>query len=187
MHKATQIMVLTVCAALAAGVAQAADYTWTGTTSQDFEVAANWGGTAPADNLTSDRGIVLGAPPGNTPTLTVSRQIYGLDFQSAGWSLGGAHALTVGAGGIGSAGSGINSVSAGLSVGASSSWTVGSGNTLEVSGVLGGAGGHTLTKAGSGTLKLTNTENTISGPITISSGIVRAENSGLPGSSRSGL
>ena len=60
----------------------ASAYTWSNV-GTDFADGANWGGTAPADNLTADS-AVFNAATTAIPTLAADRSILGVDFQAAG-------------------------------------------------------------------------------------------------------
>ncbi|MFT3991762.1 MAG: autotransporter-associated beta strand repeat-containing protein [Luteolibacter sp.] len=119
---------------------QAAAITWTGTTSTDFEIGSNWGGTAPVNDLTTDVGTFTGTVTANQPALSANRSIAGLAFTTAtgGWTLSGAaNTLTIGATGISSTNtSGTNTISAGLILGAAQSWTQATAGTLTASGNL---------------------------------------------------
>ena len=79
MKRRRMCWVLGVSIILVAGSALA-DKTWTGATDGDFENGGNWGGTAPADDLT-ELAIFSGSNP-NQPILTTSRSIKGLRFNS---------------------------------------------------------------------------------------------------------
>ncbi|XHR31258.1 MAG: beta strand repeat-containing protein [Chthoniobacteraceae bacterium] len=149
----------------------AATLTWNGT-STDFESATNWGGTAPTSDLTTNIALFTGAVTGNAPTITVSRSISGLDFESAGWTLGGSSGkvLTIGASGIVSVGSGTNTISANVAVGAAQTWSISAGNTLLVSGTL--TGSSALTLGGTGTLVL-GASNSYAGAVAVNSGTLR--------------
>ncbi|MEA3211483.1 MAG: hypothetical protein QOE70_4540 [Chthoniobacter sp.] len=172
-----------------ASVAKAAPITWTGTTSTDFELGSNWGGTAPTDDLVTDIGLFTGAATANQPSLTKTRAINGLRFDTDAWTLsGGAFTLNLGAGGInaGAQITGTNTISATLGIGAAQTWQVGTGGTMAVTGDVTGttfgiikSGGGALTLSGivgigsggfavnGGTLTLTNTGNTFTGNITV--------------------
>ncbi|MFO7900596.1 MAG: hypothetical protein R6V58_16235 [Planctomycetota bacterium] len=98
-----------------AGGAAFADTTWSGTTSTDFEVGTNWvGGSAPADDTTTDVAVLSGGVPGNQPELSKSRSVKGLNFLSGGWdifsSAGTVHTLSLGSYGVRNDPSGTNVV-----------------------------------------------------------------------------
>lgn len=129
----------------------AANRTWEGNESIDFETPANW--TAlPVDSLTSDIGVFSGTPTGNQPQLTASRGINGLLFSTptGGWTLGSgspANVLTLGGNGISTAGqtSGTNTLGANLAIGAAQTWAAGTGGNLLFTGSITGTGGFPLT------------------------------------------
>jgi fibronectin-binding autotransporter adhesin len=130
---------------VSSGVLHAASKTWTGTTSTDFTVGGNWGGTAPANDITTDTGLFIGTVTANQPALAGARSITSLDFQTAsgGWTLSGAGTLTLGTAGISSTlqTSGINTLSvANIIMGATatSTWNIGASagavaNTFNIS------------------------------------------------------
>ncbi len=162
MSKRTMVgMVVALTLALAASPVLA-DQTWEGLTDTDFENVLNWVGNvaAPANDLVTDVAIfndptVVGL---NQPSLTIARDVLGLNFTQAGWTLGGSGlSLGVGASGISSAGAGTNTVAPDINLGGSQSWTVGAGNTLSVTGLVGETVvGSNLTKLGAGTLALSD-------------------------------
>ncbi|MEY3897518.1 MAG: hypothetical protein RLZZ214_3039 [Verrucomicrobiota bacterium] len=126
----------------------AIDRSWTGVAGTGFEDPANWS-ALPADTLTDDLAIFGPGITANLPQLTASRSLNGLRFTNpaGGWNLGGAHVLTLGNGGISSAGqtSGVNHISAGLALGAAQNWQAGNSGTLRLTGGLSQTGGFVLT------------------------------------------
>lgn len=146
-----------------------ANKTWTGASDTTFSTTGNWSGGVPANDTTTDTGVFSGTPTVNQPSLTATRSIAGLNFQTAGWTLSGS-TLTLGAGGISSAGSGTVTISAPVAVGvAGGTWTIGTGNTLDMSGVL--SLGNAYTVNGGGTLRLSGSSaNTMTGTLTLSAG-----------------
>ncbi|MEA3213309.1 MAG: hypothetical protein QOE70_6366 [Chthoniobacter sp.] len=156
---------MAVCAALVAGAAKATVITWSGATDTNFEIGTNWGGTAPANNLTADIGLFAGTPTANQPALTVDRAINGLRFDTGGWTLSGGFTLSLGASGINNAAqlSGLDTISAKLGIGAAQTWQVGAGGTLAVTGDVSGSGGlltiGSATSTGTVTLSGNNTHS----------------------------
>jgi hypothetical protein len=127
---------------------QAADRSWTGIAGTGFEDPANWS-ALPADTLTDDLAIFGPGMTANLPQLTVNRSLNGLRFTAlaGAWSLGGAYALTLGSGGISSAGQtfGINEISTDLILGAAQTWQAGNGGMLRFTGGVSLTGGVILT------------------------------------------
>ncbi|MEN6498121.1 MAG: autotransporter-associated beta strand repeat-containing protein [Thermoguttaceae bacterium] len=154
---------------LLAGRLSAATVTWDGDTSSDFEAGANWvGNSAPANNNTADTATFGTIGTSTQPALSTSRSVLGTNFTVAGWTLSGPHTLTLGSGGIDSAGSGTNSVTtSGLVLSANSTWTVGADNRLSVNSNVSGTG--SLTKDGAGELLLAGA-NTHTGATHIAAG-----------------
>jgi hypothetical protein len=122
---------------------------WTGAADDHWENAANWyAGILPGPDTT----VVFDGPVLHPPALYQDQEVRGLESLSAGWIIRGqGHTLTVGAGGINSAGT--SAVEADVALGADSTWTLGNNSTLVLRGMLRG-GGHTLTKDAAGTLVL---------------------------------
>ncbi len=160
--------------------ASAISTTWTGSTSTDFQNSGNWGGTAPTDDLTSSTAVFINTPTTNQPTLTGSRSIAGLDFESTGWTLGGStYQLTIGSGGIVTgAATGTNTITANLGLGAAQTWST-RNNALVVNGAVSGTGALTIGGTGSVTF---SGANTFSGGATITSGTVFTNNTTALGS-----
>ncbi len=144
--------------------------TWDGDTSSDFEASDNWvTGSAPANNITADTATFGVVGTSAQPALTTSRSLLGVNFTGAGWTLSGPYTLTLGTGGVDSAGSGTNSLSVnGLCLGADSTWTIGDKNRLLVSSTISGSG--KLTKNGAGELVLAGPNSYYTGDTTIASG-----------------
>ncbi len=129
-------------------VLHALDRTWSGATDTGFEFSTNWS-ALPADTLVDDIAIFGPGITANLPQLTASRSLNGLRFTTpaGAWNLAGPHVLSLGGGGISSAGqtSGVNEISAGLALGATQTWQAGSGGTLLFTGGLSQTGGFILT------------------------------------------
>jgi hypothetical protein len=124
-----------------------ADKTWSGGTSSDFELGANWtGGSAPSDDTTTDQAIFTGTVP-NHPVLTADRSVKGLKFSSGTWTnfnTGAIRQLTLGAAGITNAGTTIIGTSAVLSVSAAATRITTGSSDLTIRSRLTGAGGLDL-------------------------------------------
>ena len=170
--------------------------TWSGATSANMSVAANWNGpnnehVAPINNDS----LVFPAGAGN---LTITDDISGLTVNSitisgTGYTIGGSNTLSL-SGGISNTGAN-NTVSVPLALTAaetvsaagSTSLTI-SGNVTEganlltvagngtttISGVLSGTGG--LAKSGTGNLTLSAANSGLSGNVTVNAGVVNVGN-----------
>lgn len=131
--------------------ASAQSVTW-GDTATDFNNNSSWvGGSAPGASDIAE--FPVDGTIGFQPGLTADASVSGLSFLQSGYTLSGAHSLTLGTNGISSTGAGTNAVSAALRMGANSTWNIASGNTLNVSSAMNFLG-RTLTKTGDGTLML---------------------------------
>jgi len=117
---------------------------------------------------------VFSGTPGVQPVLYGGQSVLGIEFQTAGWSIGGTATLSVGADGIDSAG-GANAVAPPVTMTAASTWTVGPGSTLSVGGEVQG-GGFALTKDGGGTLQMSSARNL--GGLNIDAGTLATPRSG---------
>jgi fibronectin-binding autotransporter adhesin len=197
--------------ALGGTQANAADRTW-GNTGTDFATGANWvGGTAPANDTTSDRGLFTAATAANNPEFTADRSINSLQFDSgtAAWTFtgsGGPRTLTLGGGGflgIRNDSTNTQTFSASLQLALAGTTTItaqvgainingnidNGGHTIQlrgtvassISGVISGTGG--LTKFGTQTYTLSG-DNTFTGVTTMQSGaLLLAHPNALAGSS----
>ncbi len=117
--------------------------TWTGAISSDFEIAGNWSPSGVPSVTTSSSGAIVvftGTPTANQPTLSKDRALYGILFDSAGWTLGGSFTLSVGGAGIlGSANvSGSNILDVNTVIRTSAIASGYSGSTLTVNSSLAG-------------------------------------------------
>ena len=164
----------------------------------DFATAANWGGTAPANNITNDIGS-FNSVLNFQPVLSANRSINGLAFTALATgtvTLSGAGTLTTGTGGINNASTtGQKSINTALILGAAQSFTNNgslgiAGSTLTNGGFLltltgTGAGGALssnvsgtggITKTGTGTWVVSGNNSGYSGTTTVSAGTLRATN-----------
>ncbi len=176
-HYVRYLVALASCVPLAMSKAQITAWNDTGT---NFNLAGSWTSGLP-DSFTVAQFPVDGAI-GFQPTLTSGISVIGLDFQGAGYTLGGSGTLAVGASGVTSAGTGTNTISAALATAASTSqtWNIGTGNTLAVTGALTAGGGSIVVKTGSGTLTLSGTSGAIATTLDIQGGVVKATTTSLP-------
>lgn len=156
--KILKTLIVTLVSLIFALPVKAVNITWDGDTDTNFNNGNNWvGGTAPANNVTTDIGIFPAALTTYQPSLTASRSISGLVFQatSGGWVLGcSSYTLTVGSGGIDASAntSGTNTINANISIGVAQTWAVGAGGNLLVNGI---------TKVTTGSFNFTNTTGTL--------------------------
>lgn len=171
-------------AALSAPPVQAQVLTW-GNTGTDFATNANWGGgTAPADNLTTNIGLFSGTAA-NQPNLAAGRDIGGLQFDSSGWTMAGS-AISIGSSNlVGNFTTGTVTFNNQLRLGgtivtrtvsAATGGTVGLGSTLNLNG-------NTAQKTGAGTLRFTRSGTggvfsgvDSSGTLDLNSGTLRVSN-----------
>lgn len=189
-----------VAAAMPAAVGRAAPITWDGDGPDPaFSTGDNWvGGVPPQNSATVDTAVFTGTPTPVQPVLTTSQSVLGIDFQSAGWTLQlpplpavppgsppppppPPTTLTLGAGGISSAGAGTNTISTNVTQSVAATWTMGAGNTfvlnsekatLTAQPTITGAGN--FVKAGAGTLSLSNAGNDYTGTTTVRQGTLNA-------------
>jgi autotransporter-associated beta strand protein len=168
---------------------------WGGTTSTNWTDAGNW-----YTDATS--GTPAGAAPGlgsnvtfytTTPAAANLSTTLGADFEINSLTFpgtattpvtiaGSTNALTIDAGtangnaagnGISQLAAATHTISARVGIGAAQTWTVAAGGGLTVSGLVFDTGpGYTLTKAGAGTLTLSNNANTFSGDINVTAGVL---------------
>ena len=172
----------------------------------DFATAANWGGTAPANNITGDIGS-FNSVLNFQPVLAANRAINGLAFTTLATgtvTLSGAGTLTTGTGGINNTStSGLKSVSTSLILGAAQSFTnngsltisgpvanggflltlTGTGAAGTLSGDISGTGG--LTKTGTGTW-IVSGNNSYSGATNVSAGVLNVQSNTALGSTAGG-
>lgn len=142
----------------------AANITWTGSAGDgSFATGSNWaGGVPPASNDYQDTAVFgSGATPGavNVPA---SRSLFGMRFDTAGWSLGGSAFADLR--NVTSAGAGTNTVAQSFNQKYSGTWSVGAGNTLSI-----GSGfyqrSYDVTLAGGGTVASGTLFNGYSGTV----------------------
>ena len=158
-------------AALLAGLsAEAANRTWNGGgADNNWNTAANWGGTAPVANdlLFFDGTTRLT----KTNNISANTTFNGITFNSTAgaFTLRG-NALNLGGGVTNSCAANAETISLNMALGASRTFDVVSGGTLSVGGVISGSG-FCVTKVDSGTLALSGV-NTYTGGTTINGGTV---------------
>ncbi|MBM4020090.1 MAG: hypothetical protein FJ288_17525, partial [Planctomycetes bacterium] len=110
---------------------------WEGDVSPDWHTAGNW-----SSNMVPDASFAAtfgGAPTANQPTLSSTGAALMLDFRTAGWTIyGGGQTLSVGSGGIQSAGTGSSTIEPDVAFTASAAVTVGVDNTLNTAALNAG-------------------------------------------------
>jgi len=122
---------------------------WTGGASGHWEQGGNWSSVlAPGPASTA----IFDAAAPHQPALYQDSAVTAVEFLSAGWTVTGGFALTVGSGGIASAGSGTNTLAADVVIGDALALDVGALATLVFEGLLDNGDGHTITKTGAGLL-----------------------------------
>ncbi len=157
-----------------------AQIVWDGDTSTDFSDGLNWtGDTAP----TAAEVAAFNAAASNQPALSANSAVLGVDFQTGGWTLGGASTLTVGASGVTSTGN--NAITAPISA-AASTFSSAAGGQLDLNTIV----GNTVTfgtAANTGTVVLGGSADNNSFTPVVGFGTVVLNKSGTTASSTSGL
>ena len=163
--------------------------TWDGGgLSNDFNTATNWS----ADTLptaTTDAAFSTTGTSYNNPTLSANTSVYGLSFDTPGWTLSGAFTLTIGSttsdgvtfnaattGTVTIDASGISQ--AGPNAG-SLSYNITSGNLLVINSLISTAtgGASKISKTGDGTLRLGGTTANTVGDLLPSVGVIELNKS----------
>jgi len=92
-------------------------------------------------------------------------------------SIGGSNSLTIGSGGVtvSSTANATTTFSTRVTLGAPQSWNVASGKALVVSGIVSGDAANSLTKAGAGTVRLSNVGNNFFGDVIINEGTLNVQ------------
>ncbi|KPK47228.1 MAG: hypothetical protein AMK72_08715 [Planctomycetes bacterium SM23_25] len=134
---------------------------WQAGADDHWENPANWSGGEVPDH---DATATFDEPAPRQPMLYGNQSADGVDFRTPGWTVGGGFRLTVGAGGIDSAGAGANTVEAAVAMSENADWTVAADNTLTLAGPA-DLGGHTLTKKGDGTLTISGSQDHATGSV----------------------
>ncbi|HUT94718.1 MAG TPA: RHS repeat-associated core domain-containing protein [Thermoguttaceae bacterium] len=122
---------------------------WTGNTDEHWENALNWSvGLVPGATCS----VIFNAPASHQPALHQDESVVGLYFYTPDWAINGQpHTLTVGEGGIESAGVGANTIDPSVTLSADSTWAIDGGSTLDLNGAL-DIGGYRLVREGAGPL-----------------------------------
>jgi hypothetical protein len=133
---------------------------WQGSVGSDWNDPGNWSaGINPGPQVIAE----FNTPTDQQPVIGRDTTIMGVSLETPGWTIGGTgETLSVGTGGIDSAGDGINTVDPNVVMGTDSSWAVGDENTLVLNGTFGG-GNNTLTKDGAGRLVIAGGQDPASG------------------------
>jgi len=161
----------------------AADFVWSGGSSNTWSTAANWSGGVPTSASTT--AVFFGAAAANrhSPSITASTTIGFLTFNSGATSYTlsttSTNNLTLASGGSVTNSSGtLQTISGSVVLGGGTTWNAASGDLI-ASGVLSGATGS-LIKSGTGTLILSGA-NTYAGGTTISVGTLQVGNASTTG------
>ena len=144
---------------------------WLGSMGGDWNDPGNWSaGINPGPQMIAE----FNTPTDQQPVISRNTTIMGVSLETPEWTIGGTgETLSVGTGGIDSAGAGTNTVDPNVYLGSDSTWTVGGGNMLVLNGAISG-GGNTVAKDGAGTLVLNGGQNRTTGlSLNTSGGTVR--------------
>ena len=145
--------------------------TWSGASSTAWNAGGNWGGRAPTLGYTA---TFDGSAP-RQPVLTEDDFVDGLSFHTAEWTVGGqGRILTIGPGGVSSAGEGTNHIQPQVFLDDNLTFSIAAGNVLSLEGGLDG-GPMAWTKTGGGSLVLTDA-STGGGGMTVSEGTLLVSN-----------
>jgi hypothetical protein len=130
---------------------------WTAAVSNEWGTGADWsGGAAPDPAFVAVFDGAVTSPDGASarPTLFKDESVKQVKFLTGRWAVspdaGSNFSLTIGNGGITSAGADTNTINAPVLLGDHQTWTVADGNTLRINNTITGA--YTLTKDGGGAL-----------------------------------
>jgi beta-glucanase (GH16 family) len=175
------LRLLTIAGLAVGSLGRAADKTWNGNAGDGFfHTGGNWdGGNPPSNNDWQDTAVFGSAATAGTVTLSTSRSIKGIDFDTSGWTLTGSSFSNVGA--ITSSGSGTNSIGSSLTLSGNRTWNVASGNTLEVTSSL-YMRNNIITLTGGGQLTIDNSLGGYSSGtwgINVGDAVLRMNNSDL--------
>ena len=138
----------------------------------------NPGGTTATTYMGTSADVAYFAGTAGTVTLNFNPNLAGLVFRNVAFTLTSAAAqnITLGTSGITlEASSGVTTFNAnvGLVLGGNQTWTNNSANALIVNGVVSGGGSLTIGGTGAGGVRLLNTANTFTGPLTLAAGSLR--------------
>lgn len=150
------------------------------TTGTDLTADTSWTGTAPAasdvatwGNGSLGAGLTLGTDS-SWLGISVAGMLSDIDITGAG-------KLTLGSSGITLTTAHLSAATP-VAIGASQTWTTTAGTTLTLTGPVSGTA--SLTKAGPGTLVLSNATNSFSNNATLSDGVVKITTAGAIGASK---
>jgi hypothetical protein len=126
---------------------------WTGATDTQWQIGTNW-----SSQMTPDYTFeaVFDGALTTQPALMKGEAVKSVEFRTGGWNIGEpTYTLTVGAGGITSAGSSTNTIQPTVALDADAAITVtGASHILQMAAIS--ADGHSVSKEGAGTLKATD-------------------------------
>ena len=177
----TMALLASATLALGAGAGQAAVITWdAGAADKIWNSSANWSG----DTLPTDTALFSNAGLAGTPTIALgaSQVINTLNIGSTApvfiiGTTAERAAATLTLTNVIRTSANNQTIAANVVLGNNSAWDVSGGSYLEVTGTISG-GSNTLTKLGSGELRLSSS-NTYSGDTIVSAGTLRVTSSGV--------
>ena len=122
---------------------------WTGGADGHWENSGNWSAVLPPGPGST---VIFDAAAPRQPILHRDEGVAGIEFRTSGWTVTGGFTLTVGPGGVASAGAGTNTLAADVVLADVLDMEVAALGTLVFEGLLDNSAGLTFTKMGAGVL-----------------------------------